>query len=147
MSAFKILNLRNASPHIILMLLSLSLGLSSFIFFNIRAPLIFELAFVFSYFIFGDFVYSVYNIKKSEKYIFLLISFLLFVLSVIFNILCFNCSYYFLSAGISVIYVLLGLFLCKKLRKAKKSAFWKITPQLLLFSACFFYSIFCIFKH
>lgn len=147
MSAFKILNLRNASSHIISMLLFVSLGLSAFIFFNIRAPLIFELAFVFSYFIFGDFVYSVHSIKKSEKYIFLLISLLLLVLSVIYNILCFNCSFYFLSAIVSAVYVILGLYLCKRLRKTKKAAFWKITPQLLLFSVCFLYSFFCIFKH
>lgn len=151
MSAFKVLNLRDFSSKIISMLLFLSMGLFSFV---ISGPIkegtavpksmpffVFEIVCILSYLFFGLLFYRIYHIKAKERKAAVLLSLILFFLSIFYNIFLFRFSLCVISAFISALCIFIAVLLIRfSGEKGKNTAFF-IGWYILLYSYCLYFSL------
>lgn len=141
MSAFKVLNLRQISSRVILILMFLSLGLISLVFSGINASPLFELALIISYAAFGDFFLSAYLLKGKEHRLITALSALIFLLELAFNFTCFRLSLKALSVAVISLCILSGALLSRLLIKKSKGAAFKLLPHLLLMLYALFFIV------
>lgn len=151
MSAFKVLNLRDFSSKIISMLLFLSMGLISFVISGglkegVATPKgmpfsLFESISILSYLFFGLLFYRIYHIKTKEKNTAVMLSLIMFFLSVFYNITLFRFSLCVTSAFISAVCIFIAVLLIRFCGKNAGNTSLSIAGYILFYSYCLYFSL------
>lgn len=151
MSAFKVLNLRDFSSKIISMLFFLSLGLISFVISGgpkegVAMPkgmpfFLLESVSALSYLFFGLLFCRIYHVKTKGKNAAVMLSLIMFFLSVLYNVTLFRFSLCVTSAFISALCIFVAVLLIRFCGKAAKNTPLFIALYILLYSYCLYFSL------